>query len=374
MSVDNQAHRIRGDAGDVGAKLASVTRSRARVDHQGSPVTEDEADLLIEEPIPTGEDPVSDLQPIRRIAHVSDGTRGAAAAVCAEYAPAMPSTTDSATTRDGIRLLIRHWAAEAPRAAVLLVHGLGEHSGRYEHVGEQLSAARLETFAWDLRGHGASGGERAWVDSWARFHDDLEDRLSAVRATVPGLPVVIYGHSLGGLIALGYYVDGRPPPDLMVLSAPGLDDDLAAWKHKLAPMLARIAPHLRIANGINPPHRSRDAARQEEVRVDPLMVYATTSRMGALGFAEQPRVRAAATRLTVPTLVIHGLDDPIVPARASEPLASLPGVTRRAYAGIRHEPHNEPEGPQIIADVIAWIDSQLEEPPGASQGPSEEGV
>lgn len=286
----------------------------------------------------------------------------------------MPSTTDSATTRDGIRLLTRHWPAEDPRAAVLLVHGLGEHSGRYEEVGEQLAAARLETFAWDLRGHGASGGERAWVDTWVHFHDDLEDRLAAIRATVPGLPVVVYGHSLGGLIVLGHCVDGRPPPDLLVLSAPALDDDLAGWKHLMAPILARIAPHLRIANGINPPHRSRDAARQEEVRADPLMLYATTSRMGALGFAEQARVRAAAPGLAIPTLVIHGLDDPIVPSRCSEPLAALPGVTRRPYAGIRHELHNEPEGPQIIADVIVWIDSQLEDLPSASKGTSSEGV
>ncbi len=89
------------------------------------------------------------------------------------------------------------------------------------------------------------------------------------------------------------------------------------------------------------------------------MLYATTSRMGALGFAEQARVRDAVSSLTIPTLVIHGLDDPIVPARASEPLAALPGVTRRVYAGIRHEPHNEPEGPQIIAEVISWIDERL---------------
>ncbi|MES2209211.1 MAG: lysophospholipase [Chloroflexota bacterium] len=277
----------------------------------------------------------------------------------------MPSTTDSATTRDGIRLLIRHWEAAAPRAGVLLVHGVGEHSGRYEEVGEQLSAAGLEAFAWDLRGFGASGGERAWVDRFDRFHDDVEDRLAATRAALPGRPVILYGHSMGGLIALGYTLSERPKPDLLVLSAPGIDDDLAAWKHKLAPLLARVAPRLSIPNGITPAMLSRDDDRQEAARTDELMLGASTAKLGAAAFAEQARVRAAASGLAVPALVIHGLDDPIVPARATEPLAALGIVTRRTYPGIRHELHNEPEGPAIIADVIAWIDDRLV----ASQGP-----
>ncbi|HSO30757.1 MAG TPA: lysophospholipase [Candidatus Sulfomarinibacteraceae bacterium] len=271
----------------------------------------------------------------------------------------MPSTTDSATTRDGIRLLTRHWPAEAARASVLLVHGLGEHSGRYEHVGDQLAAAGLETFGWDLRGNGASGGERAWLDGWSRFHDDLEDRLAAVRAALPGRPVTLYGHSLGGLIALGYAVSNRPRPDLLVLSAPGIDDDLAAWKHAVAPILARIVPRFRLPDGITAAMRSRDPARQAAVEGDPLMLGWATTKFGALGFAEQARVRAVASGLSVPTLVIHGLDDPVVPAHFSEPLGAIACVTRRTYAGARHELHNEPEGPGVIGDVIAWIDRRL---------------
>ncbi|MCI0582634.1 MAG: lysophospholipase [Chloroflexi bacterium] len=271
----------------------------------------------------------------------------------------MPSTTDNATTRDGVRILTRHWPAVAPRAGVLLVHGLGEHSGRWEHVGEQLAGSGLETFGWDHRGFGASDGERAWIDHWSQFHDDVEDRIAAVRAALPGRPVVLYGHSMGGLIALGYAVSGRLAPDLLVLSAPGIDDAVAAWKHALAPILARIVPHLRISNGIGPAMLSRDPARQEAARIDPLMLEASTTAFGAHAFAEQAKVRATAARLTIPTLAIHGLDDPIVPPASSEALAALPSVTRRAYAGVRHELHNEPEGPQILADVIAWIEDQL---------------
>ncbi|MEO5917975.1 MAG: lysophospholipase [Candidatus Limnocylindrales bacterium] len=286
----------------------------------------------------------------------------------------MSSTTDSATTRDGVRLLTRHWPAgvpdtdapqprhwpaEAPRAAVVIVHGLGEHSGRYEVVGSQLAAAGLETFSWDLRGFGASGGERAYVDTFARYYDDLADRLAAARAALPGRPVVLYGHSLGGLITLGYCLSDRTPPDLMVLSAPGIADSLAAWKHVAAPILARIVPKLHIANGIGPKMLSRDEGIQQAVQADPLVQTSTTAWLGALGFAEQARVRAAASRLSVPTLVIHAEDDELVPVQASEALATIPGVTRRTYPGIRHELHNEPEGPSIVAGVIAWIEWQL---------------
>ena len=273
----------------------------------------------------------------------------------------MPSTTDSALTGDRIRILTRHWeAAGSPRAAVLLVHGVGEHSGRWEDVGAQLAAAGLEVFGWDLRGFGGSDGPRAWVDRFSRYHDDVEDRLAAARGgTGNAVPVVLYGHSMGGLISLGYCLADRPMPDLLVLSAPGIADDLAAWKHVAAPILARVAPRLMIANGISPTMLSRDPARHAAVATDPLVVGSSTTQLGALAFAEQSRVRAAMALLAVPTLVIHGAEDPIVPVAATAPLADVPGVTRRVYPGIRHELHNEPEGPAIVADVIAWIDDQL---------------
>jgi alpha-beta hydrolase superfamily lysophospholipase len=215
-----------------------------------------------------------------------------------------------------------------PRAGVLLVHGLGEHSGRWAHVGDQLAAAGLETFGWDHRGFGASAGERAWIDRWSRFHDDVEDRLAAIRAALPGLPVILYGHSMGGLIALGYCVSARPPPDLHVLSAPGIDDNAPRWKHALAPLLAASCRGSGSPTGSRR-RCSRDPARQEATRADPLNLDASTTGFGVRFFEEQARVRAAAARLSIPTLVIHGLDDPIVPPRSSEPLAALPGVTRR---------------------------------------------
>jgi alpha-beta hydrolase superfamily lysophospholipase len=270
----------------------------------------------------------------------------------------MPSLVGRATTADGTALLVRHWSVgigREPVAAVLLIHGLADHSGRFEHVGDRLAAAGLDVHAFDLRGNGGSDGRRGHVDRWSQLHDDLEERLRAARQAAAGRPVVLYGHSLGGLVALGYLLEARAKPDLVVLTSPGLDSTLPGWKKTVAKVLGRIVPTLPIPNGIDGSTLSRDPAVAAKVAVDPACATVSTARFGAEGLAEQARVRRDYSRLTLPTLVLHGLDDGLVPANASELLATLPNVERCTYPGLRHELHNEPEGPAILDEVIAWI-------------------
>lgn len=282
----------------------------------------------------------------------------------------MPSIVDHVAVADGTVLLTRHWPADeaeaggawagSPWASVLLVHGLGDHSGRYEHVGDQLAAAGIDAYAYDHRGMGGSEGRRGDVERWSQFHDDLAERLAAVRVASSGHPVVLYGHSLGGLIVAGYCLSPRPKPELVVLTSPALDDDLAGWKHTLAKVLSRVTPTLSIPNDIDGTTISRDPSVAAKTVDDPGCVKTSTARMGAAAFAEQDRVRAAAPAgLGRPTLVLHGLDDGLVPPRASEPFVGAPGVERRTYPGLRHELHNEPEGPEIVESVIGWLREQV---------------
>lgn len=268
----------------------------------------------------------------------------------------------TARAPDGLILRTIRWQPEVPPWAVLvLVHGLGEHAGRYRHVGRAMAEAGIDVHAYDHRGFGASAGPRAWIDRWSRFHDDLEARLEAARAAHPTLPLVLFAHSMGGLIALGYVLGDRQRavmPDLLALSGPGLDLRIPRWKVALAPIAAAVMPRLRLGNGIGPGALSRDPRVDQANAADPLVQTRSTAHLGAEGFREQQRLRERLRSpgpLPMPTYVFHGGDDPVVPTASSEVFEGRPNVTRRVYPGLRHEMHNEPEGPEVIADLIAWI-------------------
>ncbi|HEY6202422.1 MAG TPA: alpha/beta fold hydrolase, partial [Candidatus Limnocylindria bacterium] len=214
------------------------------------------------------------------------------------------------------------------------------------------------------RGFGASSGRRAYLDRWSQYHDDVEDQLTAIRNVSERLPVVLYGHSMGGLIALGYVLADvpRPQPDLLVLSAPAIAGRVAQWKRGLADVLGRIAPHMEIANDLPPGGLSHDPQVEVAYRSDPLNVHRTTTRLGLELFREQARVEAGLEQiraLPMATYVLHGSDDPIVPVSSSASLEGRENVTRRVYPGLRHEMHNEPEASAVIDDTIAWILAQL---------------
>ena len=274
---------------------------------------------------------------------------------------AAPAIMSDARARDSLSLRTYRWVAVgAPIADLLLVHGIAEHAGRYQHVGARLATAGIETHGYDLRGFGHSGGHRAYVDRWPQYHDDLEDRLANVRASAGRLPVVLYGHSMGGLIALGYVLADppRPLPDLLVLSAPAIDASVPVWKRRCADLLSRTLPRFAVANTFPKGGLSSDPAVEAAYAVDPRVIHRTTARLGAELFREQDRVRAALAGigpLPVPTYVIHGADDPIVPERATRSLDGRANVTRRVYDTLHHETHNEPSSAAVIDDTIAWI-------------------
>ncbi len=281
----------------------------------------------------------------------------------------MTTSTDAnigrARTRDDLDLRTLRWdAAGTPRAHVLLVHGIAEHAGRHAEVASRFALAGIETHAFDLRGFGASAGRRAYVGRWSVYHDDVEDRLAAVREAARGLPVVLYGHSMGGLIALGYVLaePPRPAPDLLVLSAPAITATVARWKRALADVLGRLAPHVEIPNALPAGGLSRDPRVEFAYRSDPLNVHRTSARLGMELFHEQARVQAALARihaLPMPTYVLHGSDDPIVPLSSSAALERRENVTRQVYPGLRHETHNEPEANTVIADTTMWLERSL---------------
>ncbi|HKX75984.1 MAG TPA: lysophospholipase [Acidimicrobiia bacterium] len=249
--------------------------------------------------------------------------------------------------------LVREWTPPGqPIGDVVLVHGIGEHSGRYERTGSLLAEGGYRVRGFDLIGFGASSGERGDVHRWSLYLDQIQEHLGAART--PDRPLVLLGHSMGGLLALEYALAERPQPDLLVLSAPGLSGG-EAWQRKLAPVLGRALATTRFPTRVKGEMLSKDPAVGEAYFADPLVLTKATARLGAAIFAAGDRVRAHLDRLSIPTLVIHGGDDSLVPTPSSELLAGSTLVERRVFESLRHELLNEPEGPDVVREVLDWI-------------------
>lgn len=255
---------------------------------------------------------------------------------------------------DGGAQLVREWDPEGePRGDLVLVHGIGEHSGRYAQVGSWFTEAGYRVRGFDLIGFGASSGPRGDIARWSLYLDQVEGHLRAMRTE--GRPLALMGHSLGGLIAAEYAVSERPQPDLLILSSPALMGG-AVWQRAIVPFFGRAFPTLSFPNVIKGSQLSRDPAVGEAYMSDPLNLFKTTARLGANALASQARVVPLLSRISIPTFVIHGGDDTLVPPEASQLLLGLPGMERRLYPDLRHECLNEPEGRQVVADIVSWLD------------------
>lgn len=252
----------------------------------------------------------------------------------------------------------RHWPAdEHTRAAILLVHGVGEHSGRYEHVGAALSEKGFDVLSYDQRGFGETGGRRAFVEDFAEFTDDVADLITERRTL--GVPVVLMGHSLGGLISANYLVNDRPQPDFAVLSAPALAASIPTWQRFAVPVLGRLSPKLHVKSDFDGSILSRDPDVQKAYDDDPLRVDGVSASLGRQIMKAMASTAQSLDKITIPTYVLHGAEDALVDPSASEPLARLANVTRKVWPGLRHECLNEPEWRDVVAGITGWLDAQL---------------
>ena len=270
----------------------------------------------------------------------------------------MKTTDEIGVSGSGEQQLRRHWSGDAtPWATVLIVHGAGEHSARYDHVAAQMVEAGLDVHSFDWVGHGGSGGTRWHIDFYDTYHDDLAERLAYTRH--PDRPLVLYGHSMGGLISLGYCLSRTDLPDFLVATSPWLETAAPAVLKAVVPVLARIAPRLRLDGGLKGEQLARDPAVGETYFADPLVETKITAAWGAASLREQARVRAGLSHLTVPVFVVHGGKDSIAHPHASAPIGDLPNGERRLYPSLQHETHNEPEGAEVVAAIIEWLRNRV---------------
>ena len=256
------------------------------------------------------------------------------------------------------------WTVAEPTGVVVLVHGVHEHSGRYRHVARRLTAAGWSVHALDHPGHGRSPGTRGAIGSLAAAVEGVDLLTRAAAQHHPDVPLFVYGHSMGGLIAL-QYLTGTPHERIAgaVVSAASMDTSAATGPQKLlAPVLSRLLPDAGVL-ALDVEAISRDPQVVADYRADPLnhtgRVRARTGTEIMLGAAAMPgRLRS----LTLPLLVLHGGADRIMPPAASEVVrihAASPDLTLTVYDGLFHEPHNEPEQDRVLDDVVAWLDAHV---------------
>mgnify|MGYP001164660524 CR=1 FL=1 len=272
----------------------------------------------------------------------------------------------SLQTDDQLPLHLRQWeAGPAARGSVLLVHGLGEHVGRYAAVADTLNRAGWTVWGYDHRGHGASGGARGALATDDSLLRDLSRVVDALRVREPGA-VVLLGHSMGGAIAARFVAEGlQPQPaswwrpvDALALSSPALDIGLNPGQRLLLTVLGRLAPNLALANGLDPAWVSRDVAVVQAYRDDPLVHDRITPRLVRFMDDAGAFVRARAAHWRVPTLLQWaGADRCVRPAGSAAFAATAPAsvVQHRTYPALAHEIFNEPEREQVLAELTQWL-------------------
>jgi len=274
-------------------------------------------------------------------------------------------------TSEGPKLFTRAWEAAPGAPAVGIVHGLGDHSGRWERVGRTLQSRGFSAYALDLPGHGRSDGSRGHVRSWDDYRLALTRWMEVLRKDDGGRRWALLGHSLGGLIALDWAQQNPGRVDALVLSAPPFELSLhpAAIKVHAARLVGLLWPGFTQSNGIPPSLLSHDPEVIRAHRADRLVHFRISARL----FLELQRMRRALSKAAassaIPTLLIQGGADPVTSPAGSALWAKTSRngtVTYKEYPGLFHEVLNEPEGATILEDVIVWLKQAMRQGPGSA--------
>ncbi len=286
-----------------------------------------------------------------------------------------PAWSELAGTH-GQKLAVCDWpiaAGETARGTVLLVHGLGEHIGRYQHVAERLNAWGFAVRGYDQHGHGRSAGARGGLLADDQLPADLAAVIDDTRARIGGdQPLILLGHSMGGLVAARLVALGWRRVDGLVLSSPALDAGMTPLQQALVRVLVRVAPTLRLGNGLDARYLSHDAAVVAAYRADPLVHDRISARLARYIATTGPAVISAAPHWSVPTLLLYAGDDRLVNPGGSAAFAqAAPAavVTVRRFSSHWHELFNEVDRAEVFEVLHDWLLAR--HPPGAPDRPAD---
>ena len=277
---------------------------------------------------------------------------------------AVDSSDGSFQSGSGANIFYRCWAPAEPRAVLLLAHGLAEHCGRYGDFASFFADAGIATYALDLPGHGRSDGKRGHIEQFGEYTAALGQLLSLARQAHPDIPFVLFGHSMGGLIAADFLLQHQDAFDAAVLTGaaiqpPKQPSSVALMINR---MIAAVAPHLGVmqldASGV-----SRDPQVVNHYENDLLVFHGKVSaRLVTELFAAMGRVAAGAATIRLPILIMHGSEDTLTAVAGSELLhEGVSSADKRIdiYDGLYHEILNEPERKNVMADILGWLEARI---------------
>ncbi len=270
---------------------------------------------------------------------------------------------DFFTTQDGVKIFTTHsLPVGEPKAVVLVVHGYGEHCGRYQHVIKALVEAGYAAYALDHEGHGQSDGLRAYITDFNRSVTHMKEYLDRITPQHPGKQLFVLGHSMGALLSLAFTLRYQQQiAGLLISGAPvNADANVSPLMIQLGYMLNRIVPTLPLMPSTGNDILSTDPQVAIDFGNDPL-TYKANMRVGlAVALNETAKnVREHLAELTLPLLVMHGADDKLVNPSGSQVAyerAASKDKTLKLYPGMRHEIMNEREKANVLRDIVAWLD------------------
>lgn len=268
---------------------------------------------------------------------------------------------------DGLALRTQAWTpAGPPQALVVLTHGHGEHSSRYVHVGAALAAAGYSVAAYDLRGHGRSGGQRGHTPSYAQWLDDAQMVLDWATRTLPAPKRFLYGHSLGGQITLAYALDRKPEVAGVAVSGPWLRLAFMPppWKVKLGLTIGKLWPSFAMSSGLDKSQPlAHDAEHMDSLPERHLNHTQISARLVAEALTHGADLLARAAEFRYPLLMLHGAEDRIMNPEGTRQFFAAAGSsdkTLKVYPDLYHEIHNEypDRRAEVLADAVAWLDAR----------------
>jgi alpha-beta hydrolase superfamily lysophospholipase len=275
----------------------------------------------------------------------------------------MPLNEKMITNCQGLLLYSQEWLPDHDmKGVILLVHGLGEHCGRYQIISEQLARAGFGILRFDLQGHGKSQGKRGHMNSYDAILDDIQVIAEDASTRFHHIPLFIYGHSLGGALVLYYVLSRKPVMAGAIITSPALSskDPVPPAKLALAKVMSRVYPSFSLTNGLDLEGLSRDPDVVWQYKNDPLVHPWITARSG-MELMDKGIWISHQTSSPIPMLIMQGSKDRIVnPELVRKFAMNLKGdVEYKEWEGFYHELHNEPEKNEVIQTMLNWLNFHI---------------